>query len=161
MIYVWLDSWEWGGADFQDGTPSIGTFGTHYALMNLQEGMLNRKLPIQLVVYHIHMQILHSGLTPQEVLALDTVSFGKFIAQALQPTRDPGWTPYERDFSVGMMCTMSGRLSLGVRDTENMVCTPFHSRVSPDILSFFVGFDRGFPVESMNFLGALFAHWYL
>ena len=110
-----------GGAAFQSGAPTIGPLKTHYALMNSQEESLRRRLPIQVVAYNVYLTLLHSGMTAKEVLSLNQVDFGRFISQAWQVTKDPGLTPYERDFVPGVMVSMTGRVKLGARSTENMV----------------------------------------
>jgi hypothetical protein len=89
--------------------------------MNSQEESLRRRLPIQVVAYNVYLTLLHSGMTAKEVLSLNQVDFGRFISQAWQVTKDPGLTPYERDFVPGVMVSMTGRVKLGARSTENMV----------------------------------------
>lgn len=89
--------------------------------MNSQEESLTRRLPIQLVAYHIHLRILHSGLSAEQVLALPEDKFGQFIAECLQITRDAGLVPYQSDETLTFQCTATGELGLGLRGTEDMV----------------------------------------
>lgn len=93
--------------------------------MNSQEESLSRRLPIQLVVYHIHLRILHAGLTADQVLALPDEKFGQFIAECLQITRDAGLVPYQADETLAIQCTVTGGLGIGLRGTEDMVCPSF------------------------------------
>jgi hypothetical protein len=110
---------------FEDGSKAIPPFITHYSFMNSQEESLSRRLPVQLVAYHIHLRILHSGLTADQVLALPEEKFGQFIAECLQITRDAGLVPYQADETLGLQCTITGGLGLGLRGTEDMVRTSF------------------------------------
>jgi hypothetical protein len=123
-------SWEFSGANFGDGSPSIGPFMTHYGLMGAQVESLNRRLPLQLVAYHIHLRLLHSGLTAEQVLALPNAEFGLFVGQCCEINRDAGLVPYQRDGALALQISGSGTLTLGLRDTEDMVSL---SRLFPQI----------------------------
>jgi len=125
---------------FGDGTKSIPPFITHYSFMNSQEESLTRRLPIQLVAYHIHLRILHSGLSAEQVLALPEDKFGQFIAECLQITRDAGLVPYQSDETLTFQCTATGELGLGLRGTEDMVfhIVGFHLCVYERLTRFFV-----------------------
>lgn len=118
-------SWEFSGATFDEGSKTIGPFYTHYSFMNSQEESLTRRLPVQLVVYMIHMRILHSGLTAAQVLALPPEKFGCFMGQCYQVTRDAQFVPYQADEAPALQCSMTGKLTLGLRGTEDMVSSIF------------------------------------
>ena len=140
-----------GGAAFQSGAPTIGPLKTHYALMNSQEESLRRRLPIQVVAYNVYLTLLHSGMTAKEVLSLNQVDFGRFISQAWQVTKDPGLTPYERDFVPGVMVSMTGRVKLGARSTENMVIPLFMNHLLSLCDHLFC--LQGLPCGANQFLG--------
>lgn len=89
--------------------------------MNAQEEALTRRLPLAIVMYHVYLRVLHSGLTPEEVLGLPDTEFGHFVGECLQFTRDPAITPYQRDITDGLGMTFSGKITLMARPTENMV----------------------------------------
>lgn len=101
-------------------------FLTHYAFLNSQMESLDRRLPIQLVCYHIYLRLLHSGMSAKQALALPPAEFGRFIGECCQLTRDPCLVPYERDTTISMGITFAGSVGfeLSLRDTEDMVSPP-------------------------------------
>lgn len=92
--------------------------------MNVQEELLDRRLPIQFIAYHIHVRLLHSGMTAEQALALPKPEFARFLGQCLQPTRDAGFVPYNPDEELALCFSMTGGLALGLRGTEDMVLLP-------------------------------------
>ncbi len=85
---------------------------SHYAAMHAQEESLSREIPDALVMYHIHLKLVHSGETVESVLKLDDAAFGTLFAQALQLTCDPGLTPYQRDGTLRIVCRTRGTAAL-------------------------------------------------
>lgn len=120
---LFASSWEFGGTKFNDGTQDIPAFMTHYGLMNSQMQALDRRLPIQVVCYHMYLRMLHSGMSAEQVLALPPAEFGRFIGECCQITRDAALVPYERDTTVGVQISFSNGFGfgLGLCDTEDMV----------------------------------------
>lgn len=94
---------------------------SHYAIMHAQEDVLDRTLPIPIFVFHVTLKLTHSGLTAQEVLALDDRQFGTFYPQTAQITCDSGLSPYERDFTMGVTVDQAGLMKLTENGTENIV----------------------------------------
>ncbi len=97
---------------------------THYALMDAQEEAVKRPLPLAVVLYHIYLKTVHSGMTMEQVLALDDVEFGRFTAEALQVTCSAGLFPYEQDFVPGLCLSFFHGLTVGATPTEDMVSNP-------------------------------------
>lgn len=95
--------------------------------MNSQMEALDRRLPMQLVCYHIYLRLLHSGMSARQVVGLPPAEFGRFIGECCQVTRDACLVPYERDTTVGVQITFSNGFGfgLGLRDTEDMVSPSF------------------------------------
>ncbi len=89
--------------------------------MNVQEELLDRRLPIQFVVYQVHLRILHSGMTAMQVLALPDDQFASFAGKCFQVTCDAGFVPYQGDEALGLAFSVSSGLTLGLRGTEDMV----------------------------------------
>jgi hypothetical protein len=94
---------------------------THYALMDAQEESVRRPLPLAIVLYHIYLKTVHSGMTMEQVLALDDVEFGRFGAEALQITCSAGLFPYEQDFVPGIYLSFFHGVGVGATPTEDMV----------------------------------------
>ena len=90
--------------------------------MNEQEEAVRRPFPLAVVVYHLYLHVLHSGLTPDEVLRKDDAAFGQFIAEGCQITRDAHLVSYQSDerpaLAIGIM---DGSIGISSRGTENMV----------------------------------------
>lgn len=84
----------------------------HYAAMHAQEETLQRELPEALVVYHLHLKLVHSGETAESMLKLPDARFGTLFAQALQFTCDPGLVPYQRDGTLRVVCRTQGTAAL-------------------------------------------------
>lgn len=114
-----------------DGSPPIPPFFTHYSFMNVQEELLDRRLPIQFVAYQIHLRLLHSGMSAEQALGLPPADFARFMGQCLQPTRDAALVPYNPDEELALCFSMTGGLTLGLRGTEDMVSL---SSITPHLL---------------------------
>jgi hypothetical protein len=97
--------------------------------MNTQEEALTRRLPLPIVMYHVYLRVLHSGLTPDEVMKLNDTEFGHFVGECCQITRDAAITPYQRDVTAGFGMTLTGKIKLIARGTENMVSSLAHARL--------------------------------
>lgn len=85
---------------------------THYAAMHAQEETLQRELPEALVLYHLHLKLVHSGETAESILGMNDARFGTLFAQALQFTCDPGLVPYQRDGTLRVVCRTQGTAAL-------------------------------------------------
>ena len=85
---------------------------SHYAAMHAQEETLQRELPVALVLYHLHLKLVHSGETAESMLGMDDARFGTFLAQGLQFTCDPGLVPYQRDGTLHVVCWTQGTAAL-------------------------------------------------
>jgi hypothetical protein len=80
--------------------------------MHAQEETLQRELPEALVLYHLHLKLVHSGETAESMLRLDDAQFGTSFAQSLQFTCDPGLVPYQRDGTVRVVMRTVGTAAL-------------------------------------------------
>jgi hypothetical protein len=89
--------------------------------MNAQEECLDRQIPIGVAVYHMYLKLVHSGLTAQQVLALDDEPFGQFVGQAFQITCDAGLVPYEKDFIPGLALSFTEGFTLAAMASEDIV----------------------------------------
>jgi hypothetical protein len=85
---------------------------SHYAAMHAQEETLQRELPEALVLYHLHLKLVHSGETAESMLKLSDACFGTLFAQGLQFTCDPGLVPYQRDGTLRVVCRTQGTAAL-------------------------------------------------
>lgn len=119
---------------------------THYSFMNAQQKTLTRRLPIQFIAYHFHLRILHSGMTAEQVLALPPAKFGLFVGQACEVNRDAALVPYNRDFTISPLLTMTGAMNIGLRDTEDMV-SPRPSSFPVAFFAHLTRVDAGVPVR--------------
>lgn len=94
---------------------------THYGIMNAQEECVSRPLPLAVVLYHIYLKAVHSGMSFEQILALDDVQFGQFGAEGLQISCSAGIFPYEKDFVPGIGISFFHGLVLSAVPTEDMV----------------------------------------
>lgn len=112
--------------------------------MNAQEECLDRLLPEAIVVYHLYLKIVHSGMTAQQVLDLPEKEFGQFIGEVFQVTCDAGLVPYEKDFVPGLALSFSKGFTLAAVATEDIVSLP------PCLHCFFLiimsGVSQGLPL---------------
>ena len=98
---------------------------THYAILNAQEESVRRIMPIAIVVYHMYLKVVHSGMTMEEVLSLDDEHLGQFFSGGLQITCDAGLFPYERDFIPNLCLSLFHGIDIAAVGTEDMVrCAP-------------------------------------
>lgn len=107
------------------GEKEIEDLSTHYAIMNAQEECVDRALPLAVVLYHVYLKAVHSGMSFQQILELNDVEFGKFGAEAMQITCSAGLFPYEQDFVPGISLSFFHGLQLQATPTEDMVTTLF------------------------------------
>lgn len=89
--------------------------------MNSQQEAVRRPFPLAIVAYQIYLRLLHSGKTADEVLKMDDVGFGQFIAECFQITRDAHMVSYQGDETPGFAQTADGKVTLRCKGTENMV----------------------------------------
>ena len=94
---------------------------THYAIMNAQEECVNRPLPLTVVLYHVYLKAVHSGMSFEQILCLDDVQFAQFGSEALQISCSAGIFPYEKDFVPGIGLSFFHGLVLSASPTEDMV----------------------------------------
>lgn len=98
---------------------------THYAIMDAQEQCVNRPLPLAIVLYHVYLKAVHSGMSFEQILALNDVQFAQFGGEAMQITCSAGIFPYERDFVPGVGFSFFSGVSLTAVSTEDMVSSLF------------------------------------
>ena len=94
---------------------------THYAIMNSQEECVNRPLPLAVVIYHMYLKAVHSGMSFEQILSLDDVQFAQFGSESLQISCSAGIFPYEKDFVPGIGLSFFHGLVLSAVPTEDMV----------------------------------------
>ncbi len=94
---------------------------THYAIMNEQEECVKRLMPIGVLVYHMYLKTVHSGMTANNVLAMDDERFSQFYGQGLQITCDAALVPYQKDFVPGLALSFTEGFTLAAVGTEDMV----------------------------------------
>ncbi len=94
---------------------------THYAIMDAQEECVNRPIPLAIVLYHVYLKAVHSGMSFEQILALDDAQFGQFVGEALQITCSAGIFPYEKDFVPGVGFSFFSGVTLQAVGTEDMV----------------------------------------
>jgi hypothetical protein len=94
---------------------------THYAIMNAQEECVNRPLPLAVVIYHMYLKAVHSGMSFEQILNLDDVQFAQFGSESLQISCSAGIFPYEKDFVPGIGLSFFHGLVLSAVPTEDMV----------------------------------------
>lgn len=108
---------------------------THYAIMNAQEECVNRPLPLAVVIYHMYLKAVHSGMSFEQILNLDDVQFAQFGSESLQISCSAGIFPYEKDFVPGIGLSFFHGLVLSAVPTEDMVrvcscpCLPTHALI--------------------------------
>lgn len=103
------------------GEKEVEELSTHYAIMNAQEECVARPLPLAIVLYHVYLKAVHSGMSFEQILALDDVQFGQFGAEAMQIACSAGLFPYEKDFVPGIGLSFFHGLVLQAVPTEDMV----------------------------------------
>jgi hypothetical protein len=113
---------------------------THYAMMNAQEECVSRPLPVGVVVYHLYLKLVHSGMTMDEVLSMDDEHFGQFLSQGFQINCSAGIFPYEKDFVPGLCLSFFEGLTLGPVPTEDMVSSLSLSRHAHKIFIILMAF---------------------
>lgn len=96
---------------------------THYAIMNAQEECVDRALPLPVVLYHIYLKAVHSGMSFEDILGLEDVQFAQFGGESLQINCSAGIFPYEKDFVPGIGLSFFHGLVLTASGTEDMVST--------------------------------------
>lgn len=84
----------------------------HYAAMHAQEETLQRELPPALLLYHLHLKLVHSGETAESALKLDDRSFATLYTQGLQIVCDAGLVPYQRDGAFRVVLQTQGQAAL-------------------------------------------------
>lgn len=102
-------------------TEETPPLSTHHALLGAGQEDVNRTLPPALVLYHMYLKTVHSGLTGEQVLALDGYSFGTFFAEAHQFTCCAGLFPYEKDFVPAFTLSWENGVGFYACGTEDLV----------------------------------------
>ena len=103
------------------GEQEIEPLSTHYAIMNAQEECVDRSLPLAVVLYHVYLKAVHSGMPFETILGLDDVQFAQFGGKAFQINCSAGIAPYEKDFVPGISLSFFHGLELTAVPTEDMV----------------------------------------
>lgn len=96
-------------------------FNIHHALMGTQQEMIERIVPVAVLVYNQYLKIVHSGKRLEEIMQLPDAEFGQFTAEGYHMTCDAGLFPYERDTLPGLSMTLLEGLSLTPTGTEDLV----------------------------------------
>ena len=104
----------------------VPSFDFHYGVLGAMEASVKRELAFQVVLYHVYLKTVHSGMTMQEVLALPDGEFGQFVGEAMQFTCDAGLFPYEKDFIPALTLSFSEGLTLAAYGTEDLVRSNLH-----------------------------------
>jgi hypothetical protein len=105
------------------GETEIPDLKTHYAIMDAQEESVRRLAPIPIVLYHLYLKTVHSGMTIEEVLAMPEEPFACFFGEGLEINCDAAIFPYEQDFVPGVGISFFDGLGLTLTavPTEDMV----------------------------------------
>ena len=110
-----------GRINLETGKPEYPPLSTHYASLHFQTDSVTRLLPHQLVLYHMYLKIVHSGLTAEQVLALPDDEKGQLFLEGLLPNCCAGAFPYEQDFIPCISLSLEEGLSIAPLGTEDMV----------------------------------------
>ena len=110
-----------GRINIKTGETEIPDLKTHYTLMNAQEECVSRPLPISVVVYHLYLKLVQSGMTMDETLSLGDEAFGMFLGQGFQINCSAALFQYEKDFVPGLCLSLFEGLTLAAVPTEDMV----------------------------------------
>ena len=96
---------------------------THYAIMDAQEESVRRLAPIPIVLYHLYLKTVHSGMTMKEVLEMEDEPLARFFGEGLEINCDAAIFPYEQDFVPGVGISFFDGLGLTLTavPTEDMV----------------------------------------
>jgi hypothetical protein len=71
---------------------------SHYGVMSGAFERMNGNIPHSLLAYFLHLDLIHSGTTIDEVLALPERDFAIEASRVLtSASRDAAFTPYEPD----------------------------------------------------------------
>jgi hypothetical protein len=105
------------------GQPEMPDLKTHYAIMDAQEESVRRIAPIPIVLYHLYLKTVHSGLTVQEVLSLPDEAYARFTGEGFEVNCCAALFPYEQDFVPGVAISFFDGfgLTLTAVPTEDMV----------------------------------------
>jgi hypothetical protein len=105
------------------GRSELPDLKTHYAIMDAQEESVRRLAPIPVVLYHLYLKTVHSGMTAQEVLSLPDQAYAQFTGEGFEVNCCAAIFPYEQDFVPGVAVDFFGGLGLTLTavPTEDMV----------------------------------------
>ena len=118
-----------GRLNIDTGKAESPSLSTHYAALHFQTDSITRLLPHQLVVYHMYLKAVHSGMTIPQILALPDDEKGQLFLEGLQLNCCAGIFPYEQDFVPAFSLSLEEGLCLAPRGTEDMVRARFFSRL--------------------------------
>jgi hypothetical protein len=96
-------------------------FQIHHAMMGVQQEMIERLIPVPVLLYTQYLKIVHSGKRIGEIMQLPDAEFGQFTGEGWHMTSDAGLFPYEGDKLPGLSVSFSGGLSLTATGTEDLV----------------------------------------
>ena len=96
-------------------------FQIHHALMGAQQEMIERLIPVPVLLYNQYLKVVHSGKRISDIMKLPDAEFGQFVGEGLHMTCDAGLFPYGRDTLPGLSVSFSGGLSLTATGTEDLV----------------------------------------
>ena len=91
--------------------------------MDAQEESVRRLAPIPIVLYHLYLKTVHSGMTMKEVLEMEDEPLARFFGEGLEINCDAAIFPYEQDFVPGVGISFFDGLGLTLTavPTEDMV----------------------------------------
>lgn len=113
---------EWSGRmNLKTGEKELDYLSVHYALMNAQEESVTRLIPLPVVLYHLYLKVVHSGMTVDEILSLPEGRRAQFYGESLQITCSAGLFPYEKDFKPGVALSLWHGIGITAVGTEDMV----------------------------------------
>ena len=113
--------WEFGGIWKADGTCLAPALSTHYSIMDLQEHLQSRVLPIAVVAYMLYLRILHSGLSIESIAKMERPAVGQFLSEGMHFTWDSTIYKYNRDYTMAVVMSFFGGFGLQAVGTEDMV----------------------------------------
>ncbi len=122
VVTLLLGRREWSGRiNLKTGEKELDYLSVHYALMNAQEESVTRLIPLPVVLYHLYLKVVHSGMNVGEILSLPEDRRAQFYGECLQITCSAGLFPYEKDFKPGVSLSLWHGIGITAIGTEDMV----------------------------------------
>ena len=132
-----------GRINIDTGKAEYPSLVSHYASLHFQADSITRLLPHQLVLYHMYLKIVHSGMTAKQILELPDEEKGQLFLEGLQVNCCAGIFPYEQDFVPCVALSFDTGVGLVPLGTEDMVRTHALLAVKSSSLILLVFFRAG------------------